>query len=92
MGNFTSSAKPALSAEAKSVLRVLVTQAMDGYSAMERTGLERDKFELAVGELLPYGIISVKGAEKGPKIGESYFYVGPTARGQAQFLLGNFSF
>jgi hypothetical protein len=79
---------PAPSESAVRLLREVVREAGDGYTLMHRTGLKRDEFQKAVGELLKYTLVEVKGDTSLERVGESYFYVPLTAQGRAEFFLG----
>ena len=63
---------PQLTSDAMLLLRSLGERDMDGYTAMARTGLNEERLEKALDELLSFSLVRVSGVVRGPRLGEAY--------------------
>lgn len=77
-----------LSPEAIKALSAVRERAMDGYTLMKLTGLDRAQIETALRELSENSLIRSKGLMSGPTLGETYLWVPPDVKGYADLLLG----
>jgi DNA-binding IclR family transcriptional regulator len=83
---------PTLSDEALKVLRALRERALDGYSLMSKTGLDRTKLYEGIRELVGLDLVNLKGDLNPELIGEAYLVVPPSVFGYADMLLGQLRF
>ena len=83
---------PVLSDEALKVLRALRERALDGYSLMSRTGLDRTQLYEGIRELVGLDLVNLNGDLNPELIGEAYLVVPPTVFGYADMLLGQLRF
>ena len=83
---------PTLSDEATKILHALRERALDGYSLMSRTGLDRQKLYEGIRELVGLDVVSFRGDLNPELIGEAYLIVPPTVFGYVDMLLGQVRF
>ncbi len=76
-----------LSKAAKDVLREVSGRPMDGYTLLARTGLNQQGLGEVAYELTDRSLIKVEGKTQPEAIGEAYFWVPPSAKGEAKFLV-----
>ncbi len=76
---------PPLNDDSKLVLRVLAERDMDGYTLMSKSGLDLARLEAAVRQLVPPGLLNVKGDVAGERMLKSYFMAPPNVM---RFVLG----
>ncbi len=79
-------AGPSLTNEALKVLLALRDSALDGYSLLSKTGLQRNTLVTALSELLARNIVIVKGELEKDRVGDVYVSVRPSARGYTEML------
>ena len=83
---------PPISDDASKVLRALRERALDGYSLMSKTGLDRQKLYEGIRELVALDVVNLKGDLNPELIGEAYLVVPPTVFGYVDMLLGQVRF
>ena len=76
-----------LGADIIKVLRVVTVEAADGYTLMERTGLNADALAQALEELVRRRLVDIKGSVAPGSVGKAYVFVPPGLRGDAVNLL-----
>ena len=83
--------QPSLGADIIKVLRVVTVEAADGYTLMERTGLNVDALAKALEELVRRHLVDVKGSVAPDSVGKAYVFVPPGLRGDAVHILRYFN-
>ena len=69
------------------IIRTLRESSMDGYSLMQRTGIDEDKLVEVLQTKLSR-IVTVQGDLTKERIGRAYMSILPSARGEAERVLG----
>ena len=75
-----------LSQDALKVLDALRESAADGYTVMNRTGLDASRLSAALKEFSP-SLMIIRGELNPDRVGEAYLAIPPDARKYAEFLV-----